>query len=187
MKLEYYGVAKENLKSGINLSVASTTRARHIKDVSTGKASEMLDWLKLPDMTEKEQIALEEIANKCRKMKDFVVLGIGGSALGIRFLKDTFVDSINADAKTKVTVCDNIDADKFIKISFTIDNTSLNEKVDSYVKIKAGDTLIWAKGDFYAISKTSVTDVSTDDNYLNITYSNGINNKFSNSSSPSSF
>lgn len=75
-----------------------------------------------------------------------------------------------------ITASEN-DADKFIKISFTIDNTSLNTKEDSYVKINAGDTLIWAKGDFYAISKTSVIDVSTDDNYLNITYSNGINNK----------
>lgn len=75
-----------------------------------------------------------------------------------------------------ITTSEN-DADKFIKISFTIDNTSLNTKEDSYVKINAGDTLIWAKGDFYSISKTSVIDVSTDDNYLNITYSNGINNK----------
>ena len=136
MKLEYYGVAKENLKSGINLSVASTTRAKHIKEISTGKASEMLDWLKLPDMTEKEQIALEDIANKCRKMKDFVVLGIGGSALGIRFLKDTFVDSINADVKTKVTVCDNIDADKFITM---LDKLNLKKTVFNVIT-KSGST-----------------------------------------------
>lgn len=136
MKLEYYGVAKENLKSGINLSVASSTRAKHIREVSTGKASDMLDWIKLPDMTEKEQIALEDVANKCRKMTDFVVLGIGGSALGIRFLKDTFVDSINADAKTKVTVCDNIDADKFITM---LDKLNLKKTMFNVIT-KSGST-----------------------------------------------
>lgn len=70
------------------------------------------------------------------------------------------------------------DANKFIKISFVVD-ISLNTKENSYVKINEGDTLLWVKGDFYAISKTSVIDVSTDDNYLNITYSNGITNKIS--------
>ena len=71
------------------------------------------------------------------------------------------------------------DTDKFIKISFVIDNTTVNRKEDSYVKINAGDTLLWVKGDFYAISKTSVINVLSDGNYLNITYSNGITNKIS--------
>lgn len=71
------------------------------------------------------------------------------------------------------------DANKFIKISFVIDNTQIHKKLDSYVKINAGDTLLWVKNDFYSISKTTVIDVSADDNYLNITYSNGINTKIS--------
>lgn len=71
------------------------------------------------------------------------------------------------------------DANKFIKISFIIDNTTLNTKVDSYIKINSGDTLLWVKNDFYSISKTSVTNVSAYDNYLNITYSNGTNTKIS--------
>lgn len=71
------------------------------------------------------------------------------------------------------------DADKFIKISFVIDDATLNKKEDSYVKINEGDTLLWAKGDFYAISKTSVINITQEGNYLNITYSNGITNKIS--------
>lgn len=136
MVLEYYGVSKENLKSGINLTVSSATREKQIKAISSGSASNMLEWVSLPDMSEKEHIAMEEIANRCKKMTDFVVLGIGGSALGIRFLKDTFVDSINADAKTKVTVCDNIDADKFITM---LDKLNLKKTVFNVIT-KSGST-----------------------------------------------
>lgn len=128
MRLEYYGVSKANLKSGINFPISVPDRLKHIRDVESGKSSEMLDWIKLPDMTEKDQIILEEIAKKSKKMKNFVVLGIGGSALGIKFLKDTFVDSVNVKSKTKVTVCDNIDADKFISMleKLNLRNTMFN-------------------------------------------------------------
>ena len=136
MVLEYYGVSKENLKSGINLTVSASTREKQIKAISSGSASNMLEWVSLPDMSEKEHIAMEEIANRCKKMTDFVVLGIGGSALGIRFLKDTFVDSINADSKTKVTVCDNIDADKFITM---LDKLNLKKTVFNVIT-KSGST-----------------------------------------------
>lgn len=113
MKLEYYGVDKKNLKSGINLSsIPATTRARHIKAIVSGKASNMLEWYALPDMSGTELNRIEEVAGKCRKMKEMIVLGIGGSALGIRMLQNTFIDSINIEGKTKVTVCDNIDSDK---------------------------------------------------------------------------
>ena len=136
MRLEYYGISKDNLKSGINLSGMSTNRARHIKAIESGASSDMLDWIKLPDMTEREQIQLEEIAKKSKTMDDFVVLGIGGSALGVRFLKDAFVDSINANAKTKVTVCDNIDADKFMSM---LDKLNLRKSMFNVIT-KSGST-----------------------------------------------
>ena len=120
MRLEYYGVSKENLKSGIPLSIGTTTMKRHVNNIATGKASNMLDWVNLPDIGEKEHIVLEEMAKKARKMSDFVVLGIGGSALGIRLLEDTFATSINAKPSTKVTVCDNIDGDKFLSLLDTL-------------------------------------------------------------------
>ncbi|MBE5736742.1 MAG: glucose-6-phosphate isomerase [Clostridiales bacterium] len=116
MKLEFYGVSKSNLKSGIALNVSTATMNRQIKNIVEKKTSNMLDWIELPDMSEKEHIVLEEIARTARKMSDFVVLGIGGSALGIRMLADTFVDSVHARPKTKVTVCDNIDGDKFLSL-----------------------------------------------------------------------
>lgn len=86
----------------------------------------------------------------------------------------------NVDENTIFFITASIkDANKFIKISFVIDNTLIHKKLDSYVKINAGDTLLWVKNDFYSISKTSVTNVSADDNYLNINYSNGTNTKIS--------
>lgn len=136
MRLEYYGVAKENLKSGLTLSIPTTTRARHIKNIESGKASDMLDWIKLPDMTEKEHIALDEVHKRTKKMDDFVVLGIGGSALGVRFLKDAFVDSIHLEPKTRVTVCDNIDGDKFITM---LDKLNLKKTIFNVIT-KSGST-----------------------------------------------
>ena len=136
MKLEYYGVDKENLKSGISFNIAQSTMQKHIKNIATGKASNMLEWMHLPDMGEKEHIALEEVAKKARKMSDFVVLGIGGSALGIRMLQDTFVTSVNADMDTKVTVCDNIDGDKFLSF---LDKLNLKKTMFNVIT-KSGST-----------------------------------------------
>ena len=120
MKLEYYGVSKENLKSGLTFKIPATARTKHIKNIQSGKYSDMLDWIKLPDMTEEEYLKIEETAKSASKMQDFVVLGIGGSALGIRFLKDTFIDSLHQECKTKVTICDNIDGDKFVSFLNTL-------------------------------------------------------------------
>lgn len=120
MKLEYYGVSKENLKSGLNMSITDSTRARYIKNIETKKVSDMLDWLDLPDMSEEEITRIESVASLSKKMTDFVVLGIGGSALGVRFLKDAIVDSIHKDVPTNVHVCDNIDPDKFLSLLDTL-------------------------------------------------------------------
>lgn len=113
MRLETYGVDKSNLKSGLNLgSIPATARSKYIRAIVGGKISPMLDWFNLPDMAGGELNRIEDLSKKCRKMQDFVVLGIGGSALGIRMLNDTFVGSLNVTKGTKVTVCDNIDSDK---------------------------------------------------------------------------
>ena len=136
MKVEYYGVSKANLKSGLSISISSAARSKHIKNIESRKFSDMLGWINLPDTKEKSLLAMEECARKCRRRKDFVVLGIGGSALGIRFLQNTFVDSINAESKTKVTVCDNIDGDKFISM---LDKLNL-KKTTFNVITKSGST-----------------------------------------------
>lgn len=115
MKLECYGVAKGNLKNGINFdSIPVTNRSKHIKTIASRKLSNMLDWIDLPDMKEKELLEIEDLAKVSCKMNDFVVLGIGGSALGIKFLENTFFSSLNKQPKTRVHVCDNIDGDSFV-------------------------------------------------------------------------
>lgn len=117
MKLEYYGIDKKNLKSGIALNaIPAVARTRHISNIVNKKVSDMLDWFDLPDMSAVELDRIKDISKKCRKMQDFVVLGIGGSALGIKMLQNTFVDSLNLTPKTQVTVCDNIDADKMTSL-----------------------------------------------------------------------
>jgi len=116
MKVEYAGISKENLKSGISLSsITNSARARHIKTIFSKKYSTMLDWLDLPNMREEFVYEIDEYGKYINKKFDnFIVLGIGGSALGIRMLKNTFVDSINKDIGINVDVCDNIDSDMFI-------------------------------------------------------------------------
>lgn len=137
MKLEYYGIDKKNLRNGINLTAMPVTiRAKHIKAIAGGYVSNMLEWFNLPDMIGSEILHIEDLARKCRKMNDFVVLGIGGSALGIRMLENTFVDSLNLINKTKVTVCDNIDGDKMVTML-----NSLNLKKTIFnVITKSGST-----------------------------------------------
>lgn len=137
MKLEYYGVAKGNLKNGINMdSIPVTNRTRHIKNIATGKASNMLEWITLPDMREKEILEIEGLAKSSQKMKDFVVLGIGGSALGVRLLKDTFIDSLHKNPTPRVTVCDNIDGDKMVSF---LDSINLKKTMFNVIT-KSGST-----------------------------------------------
>ena len=123
IKLNYSGVDKEYIKSGINLStIPATTRARNISKIYGKKVSVMLDFLDLPNMPEEEIVRLETVGKDIvKKNKDLVVLGIGGSALGVSFLENTFVSSLHKKPKTKVTVCDNIDSDSFVTLLDTLD------------------------------------------------------------------
>lgn len=116
MKLEYAGISRENLKSGISLSaITNSTRSRIIRTIFTKKNNNMLDWLDLPNMFEEMVYDIEEYGKYInRKFDNFIVLGIGGSALGIKLLKNTFVDSINKDIGINVEVCDNIDSDTLL-------------------------------------------------------------------------
>lgn len=117
MKLEYAGVSKENLKSGISLTTTNSVRSRNIKNIYSKKSSNMLDWLDLPNMPESDIVRLETYGNYIRKkFKNLIVFGIGGSALGIKMLKNTFVDSIHKCADTNVEVVDNIDSDYFLSL-----------------------------------------------------------------------
>ena len=138
IKLDYSGIDKDNLKSGMNIaSIPATTRAKNISKIYGKKVSVMLDFLDLPNMSEAEIVALENMGREIsKKNKNFVVLGIGGSALGVSFLENTFVSSIHKKAKTKVTVCDNIDSDSFVSL---LDSLDLKKTVFNVIT-KSGGT-----------------------------------------------
>ena len=138
MKLNYSGVAKENLKSGISLSnIKSATRLKLIKNIYEKKSSDMLDWLDLPFANDDTISRYETIGRKiAKKFDNFIVLGIGGSALGIKMLQNTFVDSIHRDIGIKIVVCDNIDSDSFVSL---LDNINL-KKTCFNVITKSGST-----------------------------------------------
>ena len=118
MELEYSGVLKGNLKNGLNLnSIGAVTRNKHIKSIFSRKHSDMLDWLDLPDQNPTDIKVISEYGKYVRKhFKNFVVLGIGGSALGIKMLKNTFIDSVHKDIGMNIYVCDNIDPDSFVPL-----------------------------------------------------------------------
>ncbi len=70
-------------------------------------------WMKLAD--DKKLIAdcLEEAARVRKQFKNLVVLGIGGSALGVRCLHQALVPPYAKDTGLNLYVCDNIDPDHF--------------------------------------------------------------------------
>lgn len=123
IKLNYAGVDKDFLKSGINLStIPAVSRERNIAKVIQKKVSVMLDFLDLPKMGEEQISNIERVGRDiAKKYKNFVVLGIGGSALGVSMLENTFVSSIHKNNKTKVYVCDNIDSDGFVSLINSLD------------------------------------------------------------------
>lgn len=138
IKLNYSGVDKEYIKSGINIStIPATTRGKNISKIYGKKVSVMLDFLDLPNMPEEEISRLETVGRDItKKNKNLVVLGIGGSALGVSFLENTFVSSLHKKPKTKVTVCDNIDSDSFVTL---LDSLDLKKTVFNVIS-KSGGT-----------------------------------------------
>lgn len=138
MRLDYTGCDKEIINGGVNLKTASaTTRAKYIKNIFEKKVSVMLDFLDLPDTPREEIEHLKNVGKKIRKgYTDLVVLGIGGSALGVRLLENTFYSSMGKSSKVKVTVCDNIDPDGFVSI---LDKLNLKKTMFNVI-CKSGGT-----------------------------------------------
>lgn len=138
MKLEYAGISKENLQNGISLSaITNSGRTRHINTIFSKKYSNMLDWLDLPNTKESTVKSVEMYGEYIRKkFNNFIVLGIGGSALGVKMLQNTFIDSVHKDIGIKVRVCDNIDGDSFLTL---LDNINLKKSMFCVIT-KSGST-----------------------------------------------
>ena len=123
MRLEYAGVSKNYIKNGIDVEkIPAGIREKRVKAIYAKKPSDMIDWLDLPLVNKNDTDRIIECGEHIAKNFDnFVVLGIGGSALGISMLKDTFVDSLNKDIGINVYVCDNIDSDYFVTLLDSLD------------------------------------------------------------------
>lgn len=123
INLNYAGVDRETIKNGLNLSsIPGTARGKIIQKIYGKKVSVMLDFLDLPNMPNEQIDRLIKVGTTIKnKYKNFVVLGIGGSALGISMLESTFVGSIHKKNKTQVYVCDNIDGDGFVSLMNSLD------------------------------------------------------------------
>lgn len=88
------------------------------------------------------------------------------------------VSDVDNDTIFFITASEN-DEGKFIKCRYRLNPNNQNpdnpNNSDDYkfIKINKGDTLLWVKGDFYALSKIGITNIIKEDGNLSIIYSNG--------------
>ena len=103
-------------------SIKKTDIKMCVSNIFNKKCSDMLGWLDLPDIDSEQIEDILQFAKSIKKrFKNFVVLGIGGSALGVKMLKYAFFDSINKKEKIKTFVLDNIDGDYFVSLLNSLD------------------------------------------------------------------
>lgn len=99
-------------KNGLDYDLIKNYNFSHELDTILTKSKDMLGWLDLPNTPKK---ILEDIEANAEYVRDnfdnFVVLGIGGSALGTKML-------YSALPKDDIAcyVCDNIDPDSFVSL-----------------------------------------------------------------------
>lgn len=121
-ELNFYN---EKLKENAKLLQKSTAFIDYIsKDKIIG---EMLGWVDLVKGNNAQIASIKKEAKKIQqKYSNFVVLGIGGSALGAKALFETF--KLSRKEKINCHVCDNIDPDTFVSLLNSLDlkNTMFN-------------------------------------------------------------
>ncbi len=97
VKLNFDGVIKE-IREYDYQEIENRVYAAHEKlEQKTGKGSDMLGWMTLPENRDEEEIArIIEAANIIRKKADvFIIVGIGGSYLGAKAIIDMFTDPMH--------------------------------------------------------------------------------------------
>jgi len=121
IKLNYFNCLKdEYLKNGLKQNqVLNNKYEKLLKKTIINKVHPMMDWLDLPYLNKQlvEDIAL--FGKKISRLyENFIVLGIGGSALGAKAVKTSLYSSLEDDGtkKIKVKVVDNVDSEKFAKL-----------------------------------------------------------------------
>ena len=123
MELEVSSIEKNSLFKNKKLEKINKIQLKkHVDNIFSKKSSDMLGWLDLVDISDKELEEIESFGARVRKrFKNFVVLGIGGSALGVKTIKHAFFDSIHKKENIKTYVCDNIDSDGFLSLITKLD------------------------------------------------------------------
>ncbi len=116
IKVNYYNCLKdEYLKNGLKESqILNNKYEKSLKKAIINKSHKMMDWLDLPyqdkDLVNEIQLFGKKIS---RLYQNFVVIGIGGSALGAKAIKNSLYDTTTQEDKINVEVIDNVDAECF--------------------------------------------------------------------------
>ena len=163
IKLNFFNSIKDkHLKNGLELKdIQNCQLEQTLKTAILNKSRDMMDWIDLPyagkSFFEEIQSFGKHIA---KNYENFVVLGIGGSALGTKAIKQAlYTENPN---KIKVSVIDNIDAENFNNL---IENINL-EKTMFNVITKSGTTVEILS--MFAIVIEKLKNCLGDKYYLNI-------------------
>lgn len=122
IKLNYFNCLKdEYLKNGLKENqILNNKYEKELKKVITNKARPMMDWLDLPHQDKKSIDEIQLFGKKISRLyENFVVLGIGGSALGAKAVKQALYSTTPDEKegkKIKIKVVDNVDAESFNKL-----------------------------------------------------------------------
>lgn len=122
IKFNYFNCLKdEYLKDGLKLNqIQNNKYEKELKKSIINKVHPMMDWLDLPYQDKKQVEEIQLFGKKISRLYDnFVVLGIGGSALGAKAVKQALYTTMPDEKeakKIKVNVIDNVDAEKFNRV-----------------------------------------------------------------------
>lgn len=138
IKLNFFNSLKDNyLKNGLELEEIQTDKYQQtLKNIIINKTHSMMSWLDLPYQNKEYIKQIQNLGKEiASSYENFIVLGIGGSALGAKAIKQALYPYNLKNIQ--VTIIDNIDAEKFYNI---IENINL-EKTMFNVVTKSGTTV----------------------------------------------
>lgn len=122
IKLNYFNSLKSKyLKKGITENSLKVKNENTFKKTIINKSHDMMDWLDLPYQNAKEVEEISLFGTKISRIySNFVVLGIGGSALGANAVKNALYSNPKNE-KIKIDIIDNVDAEVFNNLLDNID------------------------------------------------------------------
>ncbi len=121
IKLNYFHALKDKyLKKGLSERELLSKKENAIKKVIINRSHPMMDWVNLPYQNAQDIDEIQLFGTKISRLyNNFIVLGIGGSALGANAVKHALYE--DAPDKIKIDVIDNVDAEVFENLINNID------------------------------------------------------------------